>query len=232
MTPDARHGWLLRSRARGDTSLVLELFTLEDGRTDVLAKGGRKNPLLQPFTPLWLTLAGRGSLPLLGKAEASGRQLSLAGEALWCGFYLNELMLRLLPANEPATLLFSGYGESLQVLSAGSGIPQALRRFELLLLRECGYELVLERDVQGEALDPDACYRLGKEGLEITARGFSGAALAGFAGGDWNDEIARASRDLLREALGRLLGPVPLKSREMLRSLRAGKAAPLVGTGE
>jgi DNA repair protein RecO (recombination protein O) len=214
------HGWLLRHRPQGNTSLVLEAFTLEAGRVDLLAKGGRKNPLLQPFQPLWLNWAGQGSLPLLRQPEAAGAALLLAGMALWCGFYLNELLLRLLPRAEPVPLLFACYGSTLDALHQGEEPQQHLRRFELQLLAECGYALQLERDVQGEPLAEHTCYRLGADGLEASIQGFAGRDLLGFVKGEWNTAIARASRDLLREALARQLGPAPLKSRELMRQMQ------------
>lgn len=219
MTDVGVHGWLLRHRPQGNTSLVVELFTLEAGRIDLLAKGGRKNPLLQPFRPLWLNWAGRGNLPALRQLEAAGSSLSLAGMALWCGFYVNELLLRLLPRAESAPLLFGSYGATLEVLHSGAEPQRQLRQFELQLLAECGYAVSLDEDIQGAPLVADACYRLGSAGLERCQQGWAGNDLLGFAGGEWNAGIARTSRDLLREALARQLGPAPLKSRELLRQM-------------
>lgn len=219
------HGWLLMRRPQGNTSLVAELFTLEAGRMDLLARGGRKNPMLQPFRPLWLSWAGRGNLPTLRQVESVGAAMGLAGMSLWCGFYVNELLLRLLPRAEPAPLLFASYGSTLAALHEHDAPQRQLRAFELALLAECGYALELQQDVDGRRLLETACYRLGADGLELSQQGFAGHHLLAFAAGEWNADIARTSRDLLRAALARQLGPAPLKSRELMQSLHAQKTS-------
>jgi DNA repair protein RecO (recombination protein O) len=217
------HGWILTRRPQGDTSLVLELLTLEAGRFAVLAKAGRKNPLLQSFQPLWLNAGGRGNLPLLRRVEATGPSLSMKGESLWCAFYINELLIRLLPEGEVAAHLFSCYGSTLEVLASGGDVQRALRHFEQQLLIDCGYGLDLSADVQQVSLSAARCYRLTAAGLAVAAQGYPGAHLLAWQAGQWDKDIARTARDLLREALAVHLGPAPLKSRELLRSLRTGK---------
>ncbi len=219
-TTEEAHGWLLHHRAYGNTSLILELFTLEQGRLDLMAKGGRKNLALQPFSPLWLRYGARGKLPSLYQAEATGQRLNLAGTAFWCGFYLNELVLRLLPKGEPSTALFSRYGQTLDELATGRNIQAELRQFEWQLLADCGYQLLLDTCCNGEPVRPEAYYRFTEDGLVTASKGFAGKDLLGFARGDWSPAIARTSLQLMRQALGHRLGGKPLKSREMLQRMR------------
>lgn len=216
---DGVNGWLLRHHAQGNTSLVLDIFTLEVGRVAVLAKGGRKNPHIQPFRPLWLSATGKARLPLVRQLEAAGNAVALTGKALWCSYYLNELLLRLLPDSEPAIRIFSAYGETLENLSHSQELQRPLRHFEMLLLAECGYALELHHDCQGQPLTPNAYYQWSEDGLQLAPNGMAGHHLIAFRDGHWNDDIANISRQLLRRALAQQLGPAPLKSRELFRDL-------------
>lgn len=213
------HGWLLHRFSQGDSNLVVQFFTLEVGRIDLLARGGRKNPLLQPFQPLWLTSGGRGKLPGLRRLEATATAEPLNGRALWCGFYVNELLTRLLAINQPSVALFACYGETLQTLGLNGDPRPALRRFELQLLADCGYGLDLHKDCFGHPLQHERHYRLQESGFTPVASGFQGSDLMGFADGDWNPRIARTSRDVLRCAIDRQLDGYELKSRAWFRKL-------------
>lgn len=216
----ADHGWVLERRPQGDTSLVLRLFTLRQGRIDVLAKGGRKKRELQPFQPLWVEVGGRASLPLLKKAEASGRALALSGERLWCAFYINELLLRLLPGSEASVDLFAAYGRLLEEMSVTQELEPLLRRFEWLLLNDSGYAVALSQDMHGRPLQAGCLYRLQPTGLEVTRDGLPGAHLLAWQQGDWDADIALTIKRLLRQLLAGPLGPKPLQSREMFRAMR------------
>lgn len=213
------HGWLLHRFSQGDSNLVAQFFTLEVGRIDLLARGGRKNPLLQPFQPLWLTSGGRGKLPGLRRLEATAAAQPLAGKALWCGFYINELLTRLLALNQPSVALFACYGETLAALGRDEDPRPALRHFEQRLLADCGYGLDLQHDCFGQPLKSDCCYRLEDAGLTPAAEGFEGSLLIDFAAGTWTPQIARTSRDLLRIAIDRQLGGYQLKSRAWFRQI-------------
>ncbi|MFW9277716.1 DNA repair protein RecO, partial [Glaesserella parasuis] len=89
------------SRPYSETSLILDVFSEGEGRVSLLAKGarGKRSALkgaLQPFTPLLLKWGGRGELRTLRSAEATGLALPLSGNALYSGFYLNEVLMRVL----------------------------------------------------------------------------------------------------------------------------------------
>ncbi|MBP8282604.1 MAG: recombination protein O N-terminal domain-containing protein, partial [Chromatiaceae bacterium] len=95
-----RRCFVLHRRDYGNTSLLLDLFCAETGRLPVLAKGAKRGrtpatAILQPFRPLWANWTGLGEVRTLTSAEPAGRTLDLDGQALFCGFYLNELLTRL-----------------------------------------------------------------------------------------------------------------------------------------
>ena len=97
-----------------ETSLVVELFTQQFGRVAVLAKGARRprsamRGMLQSFQLLTRTWSGKNELKTLHSLDWSAGLTLLKGEALMCGFYLNELLLRLLPREDAHEDLFAYY---------------------------------------------------------------------------------------------------------------------------
>ncbi len=128
-----------------ETSLILEAFTRHHGRVALVAKGAKRpsssfRPVLLPLQPLRLAYGGEGEVRTLKAAEWVGGHVMPTGEALLAGYYLNELLLRLLARDDAHPVLFDRYAQILQVLAAGSSalLEAALRAFELLLLREVG----------------------------------------------------------------------------------------------
>ncbi len=159
-------GFVLHQNPYSETSLVLEVFTPEHGRVGLLAKGARRpgnrsRAFLKPFQPLLLSWSGRGELPVLTGAEPqeASAALALEGHGLYCGFYVNELLVRLLHRHDPHPGLYRAYQGCLASLSANARRDAALRIFEKHLLQEVGYGLVLDRDIRDNApVSPDALY--------------------------------------------------------------------------
>lgn len=213
------HGWILHSRAFRNTSLILEVLTSARGRCGVVARAGKRNPLLQPFRPLAMTLGGRGDLLQLRHVEAAGPSVALAGRDLYCGLYLNEILLRLLHRHDPHPELMTPYGQTLTLLERGEQPRDvALRRFEMALLETLGYGFSLDRDDRGMPLEPELRYRLEAErGLVLSSRGWAGATLLALAAGQWSEPVRAAARELMREALAPYLGAAELTSRKLFR---------------
>jgi len=106
--------FVLHRRPYSNTSLLLEVFLLHEGRMPLLAKGATAGralgaSLLQPFLPLLVSRSGRGEVRTLGRFEAAGPPLPLRGPQLYCGFYVNELMVRLVEREAPHRGLFAAY---------------------------------------------------------------------------------------------------------------------------
>lgn len=161
-----RRGFVLHRRDYRNSSLLLDLFTADEGRIACVAKGAKTHArgrsalasLLQPFQPLWVSWFGRGEVKTLGLAEAAGPSLALSGERLYCGFYLNELLLRLIERHDAQEGLFVFYQQALADLEARP-IDAVLRRFELRLLEELGYALDLGADRRGAPVVSAGWYR-------------------------------------------------------------------------
>lgn len=140
--------FVLHARPYRDTSLLVELLTAERGRLTVLARGVRNqrsrfNGLLVPFSPLLVSFSGKTDLQVLRQVEANGLSYNLRGNMLLSGFYLNELLIRLLQRHEPHPNVYQAYQYTLNVLADTVQPEPALRLFEKYLLVDIGYGLQL-----------------------------------------------------------------------------------------
>jgi DNA repair protein RecO (recombination protein O) len=113
---------------------------------------------LLAFQPIAIGFAGAHELRTLTAAQWLGGMANLQGEALLCGFYLNELLVRLLPRDDPAPAVFDAYARALLALGEGTAREAALRRFECVLLRELGYGMDLVQDAQAQPITPGRYY--------------------------------------------------------------------------
>ena len=136
-----------------ESSLILDVFTRHHGRVALVAKGAKRpsssfRPILLPLQPLQVSFGGDTEIRTLKGAEWMGGHVMPTGDALLSGYYLNELLLRLLARDDPHPRLFEVYAAVVQVLASehGEALQSALRTFELLLLREIG--LLPALDVQ------------------------------------------------------------------------------------
>ena len=117
--------WVLNRKAYGDSGLLIELLTAESGRCSAVVRGAHRRKqggslaaLLQPFSPLLITLVGRGELRTLRAAESPRPSYALRGDALMSGLYVNELVNRVVPRFDPYPDVFISYGESVEALSS------------------------------------------------------------------------------------------------------------------
>jgi DNA repair protein RecO (recombination protein O) len=222
--------YILHALAYRDTSRILEVFTREQGRVSVFARGvrgpkARLASLLQPFQPLLLSFSSRGEAAQLITAESDGdSRCGLPPAALLSGFYLNELLLKLTTRHDPNGALFDGYRRTLQALAAGAALEPALRSFELHLLQELGYGLDLTQTVAGGPVNAQGYYHFRPaDGLIATTAEHSGAlmgsSLLNLAAGTLREsrELADARR-VLSTALEHCLEGRPIVTRAVARA--------------
>jgi DNA repair protein RecO (recombination protein O) len=231
---DNEPGFVLHAHPYKETSLIVEAFTSGHGRIALVARGAKRprsvlRGVLQAFQPLLLSWSGRGDVKTLMHAEWQGGLPLLEGEALLCGFYVNELLLKLLPRDDPHAALFAAYEETLHALASAADLASPLRRMEVRLLAELGYGLQLERDAQtGEALDANArYYYVYERGPQRVASSLphseevSGAVLLAMRQGEFADaQRAQEAKQLMRQILNHFLERENLFSRQMLQDLR------------
>ena len=224
--------FVIHRRDYRNSSLLLELFTLNDGLLPAIARGaksgrGQRAILLQPFSPLQVSVTGRGEIKALGQVEAEGQAFLLHGKVLYCGFYMNELLMRLLHRGDPHEDLFVHYYNTLTALAKGHPVDQFLRGFEVRLLKETGYELMLDRDsVSGSPVAPEKAYEyVIEQGPVASSRQSAGGSqlirgrtLLDLQNGVPMDKAGMTeAKHLMRRILAFYLGDKPLKSRELFR---------------
>jgi DNA repair protein RecO (recombination protein O) len=225
-------GFVLHTYPYKETSLIVELFTRRFGRVALLARGARRprsamRGVLLSFHPLRLSWSTSAELGNLIAAEWAGALQPLAGQGLMCGFYLNELMLRLLPRDDPHEALFDAYAEALESLSRTSLFPAVLRIFEKRLLAELGYAPMLDRDAASRPIDPDGLYLYEPErgpfpvnGARSDALVVHGRTLLDVAADDYSrPETRDEARSLMRALIGERLHGQVLHTRNVLKEL-------------
>ncbi len=157
----AQATYVLHSRPYKETSALVDFFT-PLGRLRAVLRGarGKAGALARPFVPLEAEWRGRGELKTVARLESAGVPNLLNGQALFSGLYLNELLIRLLPAEDPQPEIFAHYAATLPLLAAGRPIEPLLRAFEWRLLEQLGYGFALDVDIDGRPIEPQALYQL------------------------------------------------------------------------
>lgn len=230
---DQQPAFVLHTRPWRETSLVVELLTRDHGRVAVVAKGARRphsalRSVLMGFQSLAVDWSGGGEVKTLIRAEWSGFQPLLGGEALLCGYYLNELVVHLSAREDPHPGLFQAYVAAVTALAAKAPPAPVLRRFELALLRELGYGAELEH-----AADGGAPIEAGQRYTYIIERGpvrgaaaadgvsVSGQTLLALAQDDFSAaQTLSESKALLRMLINHHLGGRDLQSRRVFKELQ------------
>lgn len=235
--------WVLHTLPWRETSLIVEIFSRDHGRVALAAKGARRpmsalRGVLMAFQPLLMDWSGGGEVKTLIRAEWQGGQPLLIGRGLLCGYYLNELMVRLTAREDPHPALFDAYQTANVALGRGEALSPILRRFELALLQELGYGIALDAEAeQGGAIRADLAYLYiiehgplpvgvaraderneleGGEGVPV-----SGQTLIDLAAADFSRaETLAQSKRLLRALINHYLGGQPLQSRRVLKELQ------------
>jgi DNA repair protein RecO (recombination protein O) len=226
-------GFVLHAYPYKETSLIVEAFTRRYGRVGLLARGARRprsmmRGVLLAFHPLHLSWSASAELGTLMRAEWGGGQKALAGIGLMCGFYINELLLRLLPREDPHERLFDAYAAALENLSIEKSQAPVLRSFEHRMLAELGYAPVLDRDAaSGAAIEPARHYTYEAERGPVETRRangdsvISGRTLLDMAADNYDDSRTRdEARRLMRALIAERLGGQTLHTRAVLSELQ------------
>ena len=219
-----------------ETSLVVELFSQQFGRVAVVAKGARRphsamRGLLQSFQLLSGCWSGKNELKTLHSLDYSAGLTLIKGEALMCGFYVNELLLRLLPREDAYENLFNYYVATLNTLAEGNNLATTLRRFELKMLQEMGYAVPMLNDNNDAPILENSTYRYQAEHGAVKLNGqlntnnigiqLSGKTMLDIARDDYTETVTQnQSKGLMRYLLAHYLGDKPLHTRQLLIDLQ------------
>lgn len=226
---DLHLAYVLHTRSYRETSLLVEILSVEHGRVALVARGAKRgkakdSQLLQQFSPLYVSWVGNGDLVTLTEVEAYEPRYNLQATSAICGLYINELLVKLVPKWDPCEMLFYSYVDALQQLALNNVEQQiVLRKFEMQLLQSIGYGLQLSTEVgTGNDIQADKCYMfdpiLGPRLLGIaSASGISGKSLLALAKQDFTDPaILLEIKRIMRIVFSHHLGARQLKTRELL----------------
>lgn len=228
---DWQRAFVLHTRHYSESSLLVDLFIESKGRVTVLAKGARRKRsvlkgILQPFTPLIVQYSGNSSIKNLLHSEAISLALPLFGTALYSGFYLNELIHRVIISESDTSELFQAYLNALQQLAQQIEPEKVLRRFELILLECLGYSIDFEHCcATGDGIIDSMYYQYQSEqgfisSLLKNSSSYSGKELRAFASKNFDDsQCLKAAKRFTRLALKPYVGSKPFKSRELFLKL-------------
>ncbi|HJV87041.1 MAG TPA: DNA repair protein RecO [Noviherbaspirillum sp.] len=224
--------FVLHSYPYKETSLIVEVFSRDYGRVALIAKGAKRphsrlRGVLQTFQPLSVSWSGKAEVRTLTSAEWIGGLLPLEKSALLCGFYLNELLVKLLARDDPHSALFDHYVATLNQLAHDEPAPIVLRKFERALLKETGVGgdftqcTTTGLPVSAEQIyvvDPERGPRLAHP-ADNSPR-VSGKTLLDMEHEDYSDSATQLqSKFLMRFLLSHHLGGAPLNTRQILIDL-------------
>jgi len=231
--------YVLHVRPYKETSALVDLFTPDYGLIRCMARGIKRNILqgqsLQPFINYSIFFTGDTDLKILDTFESISLPLALKGDALFSGFYVNEVVLRALrsEAEIESEWLFESYEKALVNLNHNNlALEQSLRLFELALLEHLGQNYQWDMDFKtGEVLDPNVHYGFFVEqGMARVADAyvkknpnscFLGQDLLHLANGDLTlTSTLRMAKRLLRLALRPIIGYKPIQARELLKQYK------------
>ncbi|GAB3105993.1 DNA repair protein RecO [Aestuariicella hydrocarbonica] len=245
MRIELQPAYILHSRPFRDTSLIIDCLTRDFGRLSLIAKGARsaksrQRQLCQPFGSLLLSWQGKSSLKTMISIESRQLPLNLRGDHLFSGFYLNELLTRVIPEEDSCQEVYHRYGLALEQLSRQEPLEPVLRSFELGLLEDLGYSVDLTYDAMGNPLSAAGLYQwrpehgwtlvVHPEGPAMEAvseparstasavsNAFVGAHLLALSRQDFTPDTLRTAKTLSRLLFQPLLGSRPLESRKLFQ---------------
>ena len=218
--------FVLHTRLYRETSLLINVLTMEYGKISLVARGVRnknstQHTILQPLIPLLISYSGRTTLYTLQQVETNGPGYHLKEKMLLSTLYLNELLIKLLPDEEPHDSIFIYYKNTLEKLTHTTNLAMELRLFEKQLLKALGYGIELTKTILNETIEPQKyyTYQFGygfSNAPYNTSECFAGSSLLAFADEKLKteDDMKNAKR-LTRIILTSLLNHRPLRSREL-----------------
>lgn len=220
--------YILHKRAYKESSYILDLFTREQGVVSVIAKGAKSNKSkfylsLQLFSILDVAYSGKSELMTLTQADVRRPNYISKQKNVFCGYYVNELLLMLLHKHDQHPELFDFYDQIILALSAGEDPEPLLRKFEKTLLNEIGYGTDFSCTVDGDPLHDDMMYIVTPgEGIIPASPGqqsdilISGRCLNAFEADDYSDKLVlKGIKKMMRRILQFYLGGKPIKSRDL-----------------
>lgn len=237
MRIESERGYVLHQRPYRETSLLVDLFTYNHGRVRCVAKGFRKpnkkgiSRALFPYSECLFNWQGRGELKTLSRADVIEAPVFLQQETLFVGLYINEILYRLLHEQDPHQTLYQDYCQLMLELAHKGVDEKVLRGFEMALLNELGYGLVLDIDAdKGTPVLVDKFYQyIPEQGLREVANQarsiesvIKGADIIAICQGDYTQaSTVIAAKRLTRKVIDFYLDGRELHSRTLYRQYKS-----------
>ena len=222
------HAYILHRYPFQDSGLLVKLWTQQQGLVSAVVKGVRKPKskragICQPFIPLQVTLTGRGEVLTVRQIETYRPAIMLSGNAVAVGFYINELLLMFLHPHHVMPTLYDAY-EQVLLAQQGGVNSVALRQFEMTLMNEMGYDMVLDHDEQGDPVNARYYYHCQPECLPQrtldSQRGIRGDILTAIAQQQWqHPEVRKAAKHLCQAWITYYSHGKTLQSRQLWKHL-------------
>ncbi len=229
MQRQLHHIFVLHAKAYRETSAIITALSEEAGKVSFVARGiksktNKHKALSQAFIPMSVQLSGNNELKTSQSLEHDGLGYVLQGKHLYSGLYINELLMRLLPLEEPLPDLCVYYRNAIAKLSQNLALEPVLRDFEFKLLQVLGFGIDFTCSADnGLELEPDLGYHFQPEYGFVSNPApmgqftYKGRVLLDVSCGNWHAESLQAAKKISRQAFQPLLGNKPLKSRELFR---------------
>ena len=228
MTELWHDAFLLHQRPYGNTSVIAEMFTLENGRISVIARGAKKPKskffgVLSPFSKLRITYRGRSELKTLTNVDKEDIFTDSFSKLSYTLLYINELLIKILPQGAPQNELFNLYDKFLIEVKSCEEIDIVLRKFELDLLEMLGYGINFINEVDsGHIIEVNKSYDFVPElGFKESPNGlFEGNEIVSISKLNFTDIDKKKFKSLTTMAIGYSLDGGDLKSREIFKTLK------------
>ncbi|MDP1615422.1 MAG: DNA repair protein RecO C-terminal domain-containing protein, partial [Methylococcales bacterium] len=224
------HAYVLQKREASAEKAQVIFFSQELGRLSIWVNFKTKDKMracYEPFQPLWITLKIDHVRMSIQSVEPEHPLNPLIGNGLWCGWYMNELLMYVLCPHEANEQLYQAYQTTLKALSETTEqqvLQVILRRFEWTLLQALGLAISLEQEGTGKGcILADKFYQcVPRLGLVEAETGFSGAMILSLAAGNWTHEgLLPVAKRMMRLLLDDALEGREIKTRTLLRSMYA-----------
>jgi DNA repair protein RecO (recombination protein O) len=233
-----QQAYVLHVRPYKETSALVDLLTPDYGLIRCMARGIKRNIIkgqsLQPFIKYSIFFTGDTDLKTLNNFESISLPLTLQGDEMFSGFYVNEVILRALgnEADIDSELLFDAYEAALVSLNNDT-LETALRVFEMTLLEHLGqaYEWGIDFKT-GEVVLPNSYYGFFVEqGIAQVSSAyvsknpnncFLGADLEHLSHYDFTSvSTLKMAKRLLRLAIRPIIGYKPIQARELIKQYKS-----------
>ena len=220
--------YLLHSHNIGNTSLSITLFTQDSGIMRLLYKSGvlaKNRALLQYFQLLWVDYSERYSRFYLRSIEHVSLPHRIQDISLSSAWYVNELMYVTQYPGQSEPMLYDAYEIVLRDMSAVTdriSLERSLRRFERVLLKSLGHDIVLTHTIEDQQIQHDHQYTfIPGSGFTLADPGISGSYLLAFAADLLDDpKVLSAAKHIMRRSIDHALDGRVLKTRTLGLSMQ------------